>query len=119
MVWFDGDFEATTRFVAPARQIVVSIGDDWEPAKNGISIRSTSQSSILPGAKIETKFLGNRVNLVVFTSRIIHADNFLEGDDVGIDLLQDFRNPFRPHLAVEPLALMNVVSCNAKRKHPG
>jgi hypothetical protein len=58
------------------------------------------------------------VDVVVFTRSLVHADNFLKGDDVGIDLLQDFRNSFRPHLAVEPLALVNVVSCNAKRKHP-
>ena len=118
MIGFDRDFEAATRFVTTARQVVVSIGNEREPAENGVAVRPASQSSILADAKIETELLGDRVYLVVFACRLVHADNFLEGDDVGIDLLQDFGNSFRPHLAVEPLALMNVVSCDAKRNHP-
>jgi len=117
MVGFDCDFETPTRFVATARQIVISIRNERKPAENSVAVGPTSQSSILTDAKIKTEFLGDRMYLVVFARRLIHADNFLERDDVGIDLLQHFGNSFRPHLAVEPLALMNVVGCNAKRNH--
>jgi hypothetical protein len=54
------------------------------------------------------------VHLVVLARSLIHADDFLKRDDVGIDLLQNVRDTLRPHTSIESTTFMNVVGCNAK-----
>ena len=55
--------------------------------------------------------------MIVFALCFVHADNFLKGNDVSVDLFQHLCNAHRPHTAVESTTLMNVVGCNAKRRH--
>jgi len=114
VVGFDYDFQTTSRFVAPAGQIVIVFGNDRESGQNRVPVSRAAKPSILADAKIETEFLRDRLYLVVFPRRLIHAHDFLEGDDVGIDLFQYFGNAFWPHTAIKSLALMNVVSCDPK-----
>lgn len=93
------------------------IGKNGKSAQHCVAIGGAAQAPVLAGTEFQTELVGDRVYLIVFVQRFIHADDFLERDDVGIDLFQDLRDAHRPHAAVHATTLVNVVRSNAKRKH--
>jgi hypothetical protein len=93
---------------------MVVIGDDWESAEQCIAVGCAAEPAILTDAKVVTEILSNRVHLVVFTLCIVHPDNFLQRNNVRIDLSQHLSNAHGSHTPVESATLMNVVGCNAQ-----
>jgi hypothetical protein len=65
----------------------------------------------------QAQFLGDEPRLVVFARSVVNADHFLKRDNVGIYLAKYFDYPVGTHTAIEPSALVNVISCNPNPVH--
>jgi hypothetical protein len=50
----------------------------------------------------------------MFASLTFHADNFLQRNDVRINLTQDLRDPVRSHAPIQTTALMDIVGSDTQ-----
>src|SRR5262249_29263136 len=66
---------------------------------------------------VETEGPGEVVRLIGFRPMGGHAQHFLQGDNVSVDLLENAGDPLGTRTPVHALALMDVVSGDAKRPH--
>lgn len=111
----DVDFETTTRLVAATTQIVIVIADDGQLAENSVAVRCAVKPAVLTNAEVHFQLFRKRTDLVPFARDFVHADDFLQRDDVSVYLFQHFGYTLRPYATIESTALVNVVSCDTKR----
>lgn len=101
--------QTTTGFAPRRRNIVVAIDVDRRPAQNDVAVATAFQPPVFAKNEIETEFIRNEPCLVFDRIGVFDAQNFLERDDVGIDLLQDLDDSLRSSPPIHSPAFMNVV----------
>jgi hypothetical protein len=67
--------------------------------------------------KIHFEFFRQKLGLMLALVGVSMTQNLLQGDNIGVNFLQNFGDPFGRKLAVNADAFVNVVGCNADFVH--
>jgi len=99
---------------------VIAIAEDRQAGQQSITVSATVQSAVLADSKLKPEILRYRTNLIALALRVIHADDFLERNNISLCLPQHVNYAVRLHAAIKSTALMYVVRRDAKGgiRHP-
>ena len=106
----DIDLKASPRLQKFTGKIIGLGRGDRKTTENRIPIWPSPQLSRLTEPALIAQFLGQVTCLARLFSRCSMVDDFLQRDNVRIDLLQDPRNPGRQDSLIPTSTAMNVVS---------
>jgi hypothetical protein len=111
----DVDALDAARLARPPREVVLRMLPDRQPAENDVAKQMSAQ---VARGRHDPAHAERRAQLLGVTRpRRPGADDFLQGDDVRIDVLEDAGDAVRPRPTVEAAAAVDVVGGNAKRGH--
>jgi hypothetical protein len=107
--------ETTSRFAAPNGNVVIAVTAYRETGENDVPVLSATVKASLSKGNVVPKLFGEKASLILLARAAVKPKYFLKGNNVGVDLRQNFRNSFGAHAPVQSPALMNVVGRDPKR----
>ena len=103
--------QTTTRQAAATLQIVVTTDLYRKTAQDDISVLAAIQFTGLSEGKVIAQLVDDKTQMV--------AQNFLQGNDIGVYFSEYLDNTIRPYAAIQSTAFMNVVSYDSQSLKTG
>ncbi len=94
--------------------VVIARGNHRKPAKHHITVSAAFQLPVFSQPKIQFQFACDEMRLIVLVFLTLHAMNFLQGDDVGVNFAQHFDDAFGTQTAIKADTFVNIVSGNSE-----
>ncbi len=117
--------QAPTPLVPRAANVIITDATERGAAEHHVPVCPPLMLAIFAQAVVIRQFLGKEPRLIVFFVRPGDAHDFLQGDDIGINLTQYVNNTARTHAPVKPATLMDIIRHDtdmvrrASHCHPG
>jgi len=73
---------------------------DWEPREYNVPVAAATKLSSFAEREIETEFLGNKSDLIRLPVPALDAQNFLQSNNIRVDVGQNLGDPPGPDAAI-------------------
>ncbi len=105
--------EATPLLPSGVRDVIAIGMNKGEPAQCHISVHTAVEPSGLANPVLESQFVSDEARLMILELLPLNAQHFLEGDDVSVDLPEDFRNSTNLNPSIKTASFMDVVGSDS------
>lgn len=109
----DVGLQAAAAFAAACRNIVVLRIVNRITGKKDIAVSAPFVATILPYFGMVAEFLGHIAGLLMLATFALEADDFLQRDNISVQLAQDLRDAIWADTPIQAPALMDIVSGHA------
>src|SRR5581483_737114 len=105
--------KATAALAVSPADVVVPAELYRQAAERHVAIRAAVQCAVLTKTPLVLfKIFVNAARLIVFNRSVLQVEDFLNGNDIGVQLFDYGRNALGAGAPIEAPALMNVVGCD-------
>ena len=101
--------QASSGFTTPGRDVIVAMNVDGKPAEDDIPVTAAAKLARFSEGKMQAEFFGNKSSLIRFAIPPFDTQNFLQRNDVRVNLAQDVHNPAWAHTSIQTSTFVNVI----------